>query len=197
MWSNHRALKIKNILTTCISFISHSMGLSKLLEHGMNALGILSLKMVLRLVKPILLSSLERLTRIYSFAKFMSMTQYLVLLTNPFCDEFTKIMTDRFEISMMGELKFFLEFQIKQLEDGTFLSQTKYARDILKKFGMDKANPIKTPIGTNGHIDLNMVGKLVDQKVYHSIIASLLYLCASRPDIIISVCMCARFQAAP
>jgi hypothetical protein len=106
-------------------------------------------------------------------------------------------MTDRFEISMMGELKFFLEFQIKQLEDGTFLSQTKYARDILKKFGMDKANPIKTPIGTNGHIDLNMVGKLVDQKVYHSIIASLLYLCASRPDIIISVCMCARFQAAP
>jgi hypothetical protein len=56
-----------------------------------------------------------------------------------FCDEFSKIMTDRFEISMMGELKFFLGFQIKQLEDGTFLSQTKYTHDILKKFGMDKA----------------------------------------------------------
>jgi hypothetical protein len=50
------------------------MGLSKLLEHGMNGLAIFSLKIVLRLVKPILLSSLERLTRIYSFAKFMSMT---------------------------------------------------------------------------------------------------------------------------
>jgi hypothetical protein len=99
-----------------------------------------------------------------------------------FCDEFSKIMTDRFEMSMMGELKFFLEFQIKQLEDGTFLSQTKYTRDILTKLGMDKAKPIKTSMGTNGHLELGMGGKLVDQKVYRSIIGSLLYLCASRPD---------------
>jgi hypothetical protein len=109
-----------------------------------------------------------------------------------FYDEFSKIMTDRFEMSMMGELKFFLGFQIKQLEDGTFFSQTKYTHDILKKFVMDKAKPIKTPIGTNGHLYLDMGGKLVDQKVYHSIIGSLLYLCASRPDIMLSVCMCAR-----
>jgi hypothetical protein len=60
-----------------------------------------------------------------------------------FCDEFSKIMTDRFEI-YMGELNFFLGFQIKQLEDGTFISQTKYAHDLLKKFGMDKAKPIKS-----------------------------------------------------
>jgi hypothetical protein len=75
-----------------------------------------------------------------------------------------------FEMSIMGELKFFLGFQIKQLEDGTFLSQTKYTRDILKKFGMDKAKPIKTHMGTNGHLDIDMGGKLVDQKVYCSII---------------------------
>jgi hypothetical protein len=112
-----------------------------------------------------------------------------------FCDEFSKIMTDRFEMSMMGELKFFLGFQIKQLEDGTFLSQTEYTHDILKKFGMDKAKPIKTPMGTNGHLDLDMGGKSVDQKGYHSIIGSLLYLYASRPDIMLSVCMCARIQA--
>jgi hypothetical protein len=62
-----------------------------------------------------------------------------------FCHEFSKIMTDRFEISMMGELKFFLRFQIKQLEDGTFLSQIKYTRDILKKFVMEKENPLRTP----------------------------------------------------
>jgi hypothetical protein len=73
MWSNHRALKIKNILTMCISSIRRSMGLSKILEHGMNALRIFSLKTVLKLVKPILLSSLEMLIRIYSFAKFMLM----------------------------------------------------------------------------------------------------------------------------
>jgi hypothetical protein len=99
-------------------------------------------------------------------------------------------MTDRFEMSMMGELKFFLRFQIKQLEDGTFLSQMKYTNDILKKFGKDKAKPIKTPMGTNGHLDLDIAGKLVDQKVYLSIICSLLYLCASRPDIMLSVCVC-------
>jgi hypothetical protein len=105
-------------------------------------------------------------------------------------------MTDRFEMSMMVELKFFLVFQIKQLEDVTFLSQTKYTHDILKKFGMDKAKLIKIPMGTNVHLDLDMGGKLVDQKVYRSIIGFLLYLYASRPDIMLSVCMCARFQAA-
>jgi hypothetical protein len=106
-------------------------------------------------------------------------------------------MTDRFEMSMMGELKFFLGFQIKQLEDGTFLSETMYTHDILKKFGMDKAKPIKAPMGTNGHLDLDMGEKSMDQKVYRSVIGSLLYLCASRPDIMFRVCMCARFQATP
>jgi hypothetical protein len=91
-----------------------------------------------------------------------------------FCVEFSKIMTNRFEMSMMGELKCFLGFQIKQLEDGTFIRQTRYTLDLLKKFGMDKAKPIKTPMGTNGHLDLNMGGKSVDQKVYHSMIGSLL-----------------------
>jgi hypothetical protein len=114
-----------------------------------------------------------------------------------FCDEFSKIMTNRFEMSMMGELKFFLGFQIKQLEDDTFISQTKYAHDLLKKFGMDNAKPIKSPMGTNGHLDFDMGGKSIDQKVYHSMIGSLLYLCASRPDIMLSVCMYARFQATP
>jgi hypothetical protein len=76
---------------------------------------------------------------------------------------------------------------------GTFISQIKYTRDILKKFGMDKAKPIKMPMDTNGHLDLDLGGTLVDQKVYHSMIESLLYLCASRPDIILSLCMCARF----
>jgi hypothetical protein len=89
-----------------------------------------------------------------------------------FCGEFRKIMTDRFEMLMMRELKFFLEFQIKQLKDVTFLNQTKYTRDILNKFGMNKAKHIKTLMGTNGHLDLNMGGKLVDQKVYRSIIGS-------------------------
>jgi hypothetical protein len=62
---------------------------------------------------------------------------------------------------------------------------------------MDKVKPIKTPMGTNGHLDFDMGGKPVDQKLYHSMIDSLLYLCAYMPDIMLSVCMCARFQVAP
>jgi hypothetical protein len=106
-------------------------------------------------------------------------------------------MTDRFEMSKMGVHTFFLGFQIKQVMEGTFISQTKYTHDILKRFGMDKAKPIKTPMGTNGHLDFDLGGTSVDQKVYRSMIGSLLYLCASIPDIMLSVCMCARFQAAP
>jgi hypothetical protein len=110
-----------------------------------------------------------------------------------FCDEFSKMMTDRFEISMMGVLTFFLGFQIKQIKEWSFVSQTKYTHVILKKFGMDKAKPIKTPMGTNGHLDLDLSGTSVDEKVYRSMIRSLLYLCASRLDIMLSVCMCERF----
>jgi hypothetical protein len=106
-------------------------------------------------------------------------------------------MIQKLEMSMMGELKYFLGFQVKQLQEGTFISQTKYTQDILIKFGMKDAKPIKTPMGTNGHLDLDTRGKTVDQKVYRLMIGSLLYLCASRPDIMLSICMCARFQADP
>jgi hypothetical protein len=104
-------------------------------------------------------------------------------------------MIQKFEMSMMGELKYFLGFQVKQLQEGTFISQIKYIHNILTKFGMKDAKPIKTPMGTNGHLDTG--GMFVDQKVYRSMIGSLLYLCASRLDIMLFVCMCARFQADP
>jgi hypothetical protein len=106
------------------------------------------------------------------------------------------MMIDRFEMSMMKELNYFLSFQIKQLEDGTFISQTKYTLDLLKKFGMDKDNPIKTLMDINDHFDLDMCGKPINQKVYRSMIGSLHYLYAYRSDIILSACMCSRFQVA-
>jgi hypothetical protein len=111
------------------------------------------------------------------------------------CEEFSRVMTQKFEMSMM--LTYFLGFQVKQLKDDTFLYQTKYTQDLLKRFGMKDAKPTKTPMGTNGHVDLNKGGKFVDQKAYRSMIGSLLYLCASRPDIMLSVCMCARYQSNP
>ena len=99
-------------------------------------------------------------------------------------------MTKRFEMSMMGELKFFLRFQIKQVKVGTFISQMKYTHDMLKKFDMVNAKPIKTPMLTNGHLDLNDEGTTMDTKVYRSMIGSLLYLCTSRPDIMLIVHVC-------
>jgi hypothetical protein len=92
-------------------------------------------------------------------------------------------MTQKFEMWMMGELTYFLGFQVKQLKDGTFLSQTKYTQDLLKRFGMKDAKLTKTLMGTEGHVDLNKGGKSVDQKAYRSMIGSLLYLCASRPTL--------------
>ena len=111
--------------------------------------------------------------------------------------EFEKLMTDRFEMSMMGELTFFLGFEIKQLRGGTFISQAKYVQDMLKRFKLDQVNGANTPMATKVNLDLDPNGKDVDQKLYRSMIGSLLYLCASRPDIMMSVGMCARFQAAP
>jgi hypothetical protein len=89
-----------------------------------------------------------------------------------FYDEFSKIITDTFEVSKMGVLTFFLGFQIKLAKEGTFISQMKYTRDIFKKFDMDKAKPIKTPMCTNGYLDLDLGGTSVDQKVCHSMIRS-------------------------
>jgi hypothetical protein len=114
------------------------------------------------------------------------------------CEEFRRVMMQKFEMSMMGELTYFLGFQVKQLKYGTFfISQTNYTQDLFKRFGMKDAKPAKTPMGTNGHVDLSKGGKSVDQKTYRSMIGSLLYLCASRPDIMLSVCICARYQSDP
>src|SRR3954462_4755547 len=114
-----------------------------------------------------------------------------------FNDEFSKLMTDRFEMSMMGEMRFFLGFEIKQLIGGTFINQAKYTQDMLKRFNMRDAKGKATPMGVKTHLKLNPDGKDVDQKLYRSMIGSLLYLCASRPDIVLSVGVCARYQAAP
>jgi hypothetical protein len=77
------------------------------------------------------------------------------------------------------------------------VSQGKYIKDILKKFGMIDSKAISTPMGTNGNLDSDASGFMVDQKLYRSMIGSLVYVTASRSDVMFSVCMCARFQASP
>jgi hypothetical protein len=96
-------------------------------------------------------------------------------------------------MSMIGELSYFLGLQIKQLKNGAFVSQGKYIKDMLKKFGMNKSKAISTPMGTNSNLDSDASGNMEDQKLYWSMIGSLLYVIASRPNVMFSVCMCARF----
>ena len=79
------------------------------------------------------------------------------------CEEFSKIMQGEFKMSMMGELKFFLRLQIKQYKDGIFINQTKYTRDILKKFRMDGVKSSKTPMSTTTKLNKDENDKLVDE----------------------------------
>jgi hypothetical protein len=98
---------------------------------------------------------------------------------------------------MMGELTYFLGLQVKQTNEGIFVHQSKYTRDLLHRFGMENCKPIMTPMGAATSLDLDEDGEPIDQKEYRSMIGSLLYLTASRPDIQFLVCLCARFQASP
>ncbi|GJR61410.1 retrovirus-related pol polyprotein from transposon TNT 1-94 [Tanacetum coccineum] len=109
------------------------------------------------------------------------------------CDDFAKIMHDEFEMSMMGELNFFLGLQIKQMEDGIFFNQSKYIKEMLKKFGLEDSKPTKTPMSTEIKLTKDDEADSVDSSKYRGMIGSLLYLTASRPDIMFSVCLCARF----
>ncbi|KAG5561088.1 hypothetical protein RHGRI_004190 [Rhododendron griersonianum] len=113
------------------------------------------------------------------------------------CKDFAKCMQGKFEMSMMGELTYFLGLQIKQSTDGIFINQFKYIKDLLKKFDMEKAKPMGTPMSTSTKLNKDEMGKPFDEKKYRGMIGSLLYLTASRPDIMFSVCLCARFQSSP
>ena len=111
--------------------------------------------------------------------------------------KFVADMSREFEMSLMGELTFFLGLQIKQTKDVTFIHQAKYTKELLKKFDLDGLKLKPTPMPTSTALDADEDGDPVDQKEYRSMIGSLLYLTAMRLDIQFAVCMCARFQASP
>ncbi|CAN1346353.1 Retrovirus-related Pol polyprotein from transposon TNT 1-94 [Linum perenne] len=111
--------------------------------------------------------------------------------------EFAELMTNSFEMSMIGEMKFFLGLQIQQLSSGIFIHQSNYIQTILTKFSFDKAKPASTPMATTTKLVKDESGELANQTQFRALIGSLLYLTASRPDILFAVCICARFQADP
>ncbi|GJS28452.1 retrovirus-related pol polyprotein from transposon TNT 1-94 [Tanacetum coccineum] len=115
--------------------------------------------------------------------------------TNPkYSKRFEKLMHSRFEMSLMGEMKFFLGLQIHQSPKGIFINQAKYALEILKKHNMDNCHSIGTPLATKPKLDVDLSGEPIDQSDYHSKIGSLMYLTSSRPDLVQAVCYCALIK---
>ncbi|GJW72644.1 uncharacterized mitochondrial protein-like protein [Tanacetum coccineum] len=113
------------------------------------------------------------------------------------CNEFEKMMHKKFQMSSMGELTFFLGLQVKQKEDGIFISQDKYVTKILKKFGFTNVKTASTPMETQKPLLKDEDGEEVDVHLYRSMIGSLMYLTSSRPDIMFAVCAYARYQVNP
>ncbi|GJY05483.1 retrovirus-related pol polyprotein from transposon TNT 1-94 [Tanacetum coccineum] len=116
--------------------------------------------------------------------------------TNPkYSKRFEKLMHSRFEMSLMGEMKFFLGLQIHQSPKGIFINQAKYALEILKKHNMDNCHSIGTPLATKPKLDVDLSGEPVDQSDYRSKIGSLMYLESCRPDLVPRVCYCATLTS--
>ncbi|GKA18844.1 putative ribonuclease H-like domain-containing protein [Tanacetum coccineum] len=113
------------------------------------------------------------------------------------CTGFEKFMKDKFQMSSMAELTLFLGLQVQQKEDGIFISQDKYVAKILKKFNNSDVKSASTPVDLEKPLVKHGYADDVDVHLYRSMIGSLMYLTASRPDIIFAVCACARFQVTP
>nr|GEX85998.1 hypothetical protein [Tanacetum cinerariifolium] len=109
------------------------------------------------------------------------------------CKAFENLMKDKFHMSLIGELTFFLGLQVKQKQDGIFISQDKYVAEILRKFGLTDGKSASTPIDTKKPLLKDPDGEDVDVHTYRSMISSLMFLSSSRPDIMFVVCACARF----
>jgi hypothetical protein len=106
-------------------------------------------------------------------------------------------MQSKFEMSLVGELTYFLGLQVKQMEDTIFVSQNRYAKNIVKKFGMENACHHITPAATYLKLTKDEKGIVANQSLYKSMIGSLLYLTSSRLDITFVVGVCARYQDEP
>ncbi|GJS71436.1 putative ribonuclease H-like domain-containing protein [Tanacetum coccineum] len=133
-----------------------------------------------------------------SFTLYMSVDDIIFGSTNKeLCTGFEKLMKDKFQMSSMGELTFFLGLQVQQKEDGIFISQDKYVAEILKKFNYSDVKSASTPVDLEKPLVKDGDADDVDVHLYRSMIRSLMYLTASRPDIMFAVCACARFQVTP
>ena len=185
MLINLLGLKTLDIIIMFIGCPRRYMGLSKPQELGMSAFGISLLRRALPLGRSTPHYSPRSLMGISSFVKYMLMISSL--------DRIWWIDVEGVQDVNDWWAYILSWFSSQANERRDFYLSRKIYKDLLKRFNMDECKPIKTPMLSNGHLNLDEGGKMVDQTLYRSMIGSLLYLIASRPDIMFSVCMCARF----
>nr|GEX70429.1 retrotransposon protein, putative, unclassified [Tanacetum cinerariifolium] len=128
-------------------------------------------------------------SHVYKLKKALYELKYIQL--------FSDLMKSRFEMSMMGEMTFFLGLHVNQSPCGIFINQSNYMLEVLKKYGMESCDPVGTPIEIKDKLNLDQNGTPVDATKYHSMIGALMYLTSSRPDIVHATCLCARYQDKP
>nr|GEW52716.1 hypothetical protein [Tanacetum cinerariifolium] len=188
MFVNLYDLKTLIILTRFTKWSRHYMGYIKLLELGMKLWAIIFWKMFSE--------GEDRSCIVYQTKKGAIL---LVLIyvddiifgsTNKdLCQAFKKLMKDKFQMISIGELTFFLALQVKQKQDGIFISHDKYVAEILRKFSLTDGKSASTLIHTEKPLLKDSDGKDVDVHTYRSMIGSLMYLTSSRPDIMFVVCV--------
>ncbi|XP_059658785.1 secreted RxLR effector protein 161-like [Cornus florida] len=123
------------------------------------------------------------------------------IVSSATCDnlihDFAINMSNTFEMSMVSELTFFLGLQVKQLDEGNFISQLKFVKELVKKFGLKDSKHVQTLFSTSSKLDRDSDPNKVDPSLYRSMIGNLLYMAASRLNISFSVGVCTRYQADP
>jgi hypothetical protein len=97
----------------------------------------------------------------------------------------------------LGLTSYFLGLEVKQCDEGIYMSQRKYTSDLLERLGMHDCNPMKTPMNTNPKFSLNDGEEKVDAGIYRSLVESLLYLTNSRLDIMQATSLLSRFMQSP
>jgi hypothetical protein len=144
-------------------------------------------------IRPSLLLIMALIFYLFRFTwMIVSLVALLTLVSR-----FQEMMESEFQMSIMGELIFFLGIQVKQRKQGTFVHQAKYTKDLMKKFNMAELKAVSTPMSSVASLGPDEDGEAVDQREYRSMIGSLLYLTATRPDIQFVMELCAHFQASP
>jgi hypothetical protein len=182
MLSSPQVLKAPNTQIECISSQRLCTGLSKRRGFGMPGLRhfLLEHKYVMWSVDKVLFT----LNHVTGFLLVQIYVDDIIFggSSHTLVSRFQEIMKSEFQMSMMGELTFFLGIQVNQMKQGTFVHQAKYTNELMKKFNMAELKPVSTPMSSAASLGADEDGKAVDQREYWNMIDSLLYLTTTRPE---------------